>query len=932
MFKLVKKYLKVSVVPVALIVILLICQAFADLKLPNYTSDIINTGIQNGGIEDCVPDSVREEQFEQLMAFVSSEGDGNAQTVPQKISKSDLERIMLFISDEQKKAVVGDYELSGSTYSLKSSANTQALNEVMKKPMAYYFVISAVSELTDEQDFKALEGKMNTGMSDFGALEKRLVNTADFSSAEGIWTFLEKLPYASRENLIKKITEKITEENFSKDELSDVLDIACFVFYKTNNDKFGLKTISCKTEEFVRGQYILDKESKVYRLKGELSPEARARLSDVLRVPEFFVYVTDMMKNDPEGAKELIPQGTQLSGNSILPFEAGTMGELSEQKKSKLMSFIGLDKDASAADIIAVFPNSLKSKLVASVSEKMGDMFETMSDGCAKTWLRNEYKAQNIDVNKIQMRYLFKEGLKMILVALVIMTCGVIVALLSGRTAARFGRDVRSDIFSKVMSFSNAELNKFSTASLITRSTNDVQQCQMVIVMFLRMVLYAPLIGIGAVIKVFKTNLSMSWIIGVAVLLIILVVGLMFIFVMPRFVKMQELVDRLNKVTREILTGLPVIRAFSTEEHEKKRFDKANTDFTKVNLFINRTMALMMPLMTLLMTGVSVLIVWIGAHNIDKGTLQVGDLLAYIQYTMQILIAFVMISMISIMLPRASVAGKRIYDVVTTKPSIVDKKEVREPDASKRGLVEFDNVSFKYPGAENSVLENISFTAQPGQTTAIIGGTGSGKSTVVNLIPRFFDVTSGAVRVDGEDVRDLNQHKLRELIGYVPQKGVLFYGTIDSNLRYGRQQASEQEVKRAAEIAQATEFIDAKPEGYNSEISQGGTNVSGGQKQRLSIARAIVKNPEIYIFDDSFSALDFKTDSTLRAQLNKYTKESTVIIVAQRISTIMNADKIIVLDEGKIVGSGTHNELMKNCKTYKQIALSQLSKEEIGDE
>ena len=513
--------------------------------------------------------------------------------------------------------------------------------------------------------------------------------------------------------------------------------------------------------------------------------------------------------------------------------------------------------------------------------------------------------------------------------ALLGMAASIMVAFLASRVGASAGRDLRSGVFHKVVGFSNNEFNHFSTASLITRSTNDIQQIQMLIVMLLRMVLYAPILAIGGVLQVMKTNVSMSWIIGLAVIIIAFVVLLLFLVVMPKFKVLQNLVDKLNLVTREILTGLPVIRAFSTEKHEEERFDDANRTLTKTNLFVNRAMTFMMPVMMLVMNGVSVLIVWTGAHGISDGQMQVGDMMAFIQYTMQIIMGFLMLCMISIMLPRAAVAADRVEDVLKSETMIHDpKKEKRFPEDGK-GVLTFDHVSFRYPGADEDVLEDITFTAKPGETTAIIGSTGSGKSTLVNLIPRFYDVTSGDITLDGVDIREVKQHELREKLGYVPQKGVLFSGDIASNIMFGNSHGSDDEMIEAAEIAQATEFIDTKPEKYKSPISQGGSNVSGGQKQRLSIARAIAKHPQVFIFDDSFSALDYKTDVTLRRALAEKTSGSTVLIVAQRISTILHAEQIIVLDEGKVAGKGTHAELLKNCPVYREIAESQLSGKEL---
>ena len=518
----------------------------------------------------------------------------------------------------------------------------------------------------------------------------------------------------------------------------------------------------------------------------------------------------------------------------------------------------------------------------------------------------------------------------MIGIALLSMLCAVGIMFLSSRVAANLGRTLREKIFKKVLQFTRKEFTEFSTASLITRTTNDVQQIQMLITMLFRTVVYAPIMGIGAFIRVLtNSNNSMAWVIGLAILCIIAIVLILFIIAMPKFKKLQDLVDRLNLVSREILTGLPVIRAFNTEKKEEKRFNDANTNLMKTNIFVNRTMSIMMPALMFVMNSVMLLIVWVGAGKVDEGIMQVGDIMAFIQYTMHIVISFLVISMISIMLPRAAVSARRINEILETDPSIKDKEEVKEFKEDKKGYVEFKNVSFRYPDADTEILEDITFTAKPGETTALIGSTGSGKSTVVNLIPRFYDVTGGELLIDGVNIKDVPQKELRSRIGFVPLRGVLFSGTIESNIKYGKNSMSDDEMKKAAEIAQATDFIERKEKGFNSEIAQGGNNVSGGQKQRLSIARALAIDPEIIVFDDSFSALDFKTDSKLREELSKQTKGKTVIIVAQRISTILNADQIIVLDEGKIVGKGTHKELMQNCEEYKEIAMSQLSEDEL---
>ena len=558
-------------------------------------------------------------------------------------------------------------------------------------------------------------------------------------------------------------------------------------------------------------------------------------------------------------------------------------------------------------------------------------MNESIISQAAIVQVKNEYKQIGMDTDKIQNDYIFMAGLQMLGVAFISMVSAIIVMLLSARVAAMLGRTLRDKVFKKVMGFSTKEFREYSTASLITRSTNDIAQIQNLITMLFRVVVYAPIIGIGGVLHVMNnSDNSMAWIIALAVGAIIVIVLALFSVAMPKFKKLQDLIDRLNLVSREILTGLPVIRAFNKEKKEEKRFDDANKDLMKANVFVNRAMSMMMPLLMFVMNSIMILIVWAGGHKVDEGLMQVGDMMAFIQYTMQIVMAFLMISMISIMLPRASVSAKRINEIIDKEPRIKDKKETKKFDPSKKGLVEFKDVSFRYPDADAEILEDINFTAEPGKTTAIIGSTGSGKSTIVNLIPRFYDVTGGELCIDGVNIKDVSQKDLRNIIGFVPQKGMLFSGTIESNIKYSDETMSDERMTKAAEIAQATEFINDKENKYKEEISQGGGNVSGGQKQRLSIARAIAKDPEIFVFDDSFSALDFKTDSKLREALAENTENKTVIIVAQRISTILNADKIIVLEDGKMVGMGTHEELMENNETYRQIALSQLSEEELN--
>lgn len=561
--------------------------------------------------------------------------------------------------------------------------------------------------------------------------------------------------------------------------------------------------------------------------------------------------------------------------------------------------------------------------------DAMGDMSDMMISQVATQYVQQEYIDQGVDLNAMQRHYLFVTGGKMLAMSVLMIVVAIFAGLLASRTAASISRDLRQSVFQQVVSYSSAEVNKFSTASLITRCTNDVQQIQMVMVILLRMILYAPILAIGGIFKVVSTHTGLGWIIIVAVGATMgTVFGLMSL-AMPRFKKMQTLVDNVNRVSREILTGIMPIRAFSREKHEEARFDVANLELKSTQLFTNRVMTFMMPSMMLIMYCVNGMIIWFGAHNIDSGLMQVGDLTAFLTYVMQIVMAFMMMSMISIMLPRAGVAADRIQEVLTTEPTIHDASDAKD-DTNGRGEVEFRDVSFRFPGGEHDALEHISFTAQPGKTTAIIGSTGCGKTTLLNLIPRFYDVTEGAVLVDGIDVRDLTQSSLRSLLGYVPQKGILFSGDIESNLKFGGDHITDEQMVQAAEIAQATEFIDSKVDHYHSPIAQGGSNVSGGQKQRLSIARAIAKQPKIFLFDDSFSALDYKTDTALRRALNENVKDAVVIIVAQRISTILHADQIIVLNDGRIDGIGTHEQLLRTCTTYQEIARSQLSAKELG--
>lgn len=645
----------------------------------------------------------------------------------------------------------------------------------------------------------------------------------------------------------------------------------------------------------------------------------------ILEKEDLYV-INDINKEEKEKLGNKISKPLVLS--SILEDE-----EKSQLIKAQIIQNLNLSYNVEQIELFELLkdiPEEQLNKLISQVEKQLDSMNESILKQASINNVKQEYKIIGINTDDIQNRYIFIAGLQMLLIAFISMTSAIIIMFLSARLAAKLGRILRDKVFKKVISFSTKEFREYSTASLITRSTNDISQIQNLVPMLFRVVIYAPIIGIGGVLHVLSnSDTSMAWIIALAVAIIITIVLVLFIIAMPKFRKLQDLIDRLNLVSREILSGIPVIRAFNTQQREEKRFDEANQDLMKANIFVNRAMSIMMPALMFIMNSIMILIVWVGGHKVDEGIMQVGDMMAFIQYTMQIVMSFLMISMISIMLPRASVSAKRINEVIDTIPSIKDKDKIIDFKDDKKGLIEFKNVSFRYPDADSEILTDIDFTAKPGETTAIIGSTGSGKSTIVNLIPRFYDVTRGEILFNGVNIKDISLKELRKKVGFVPQKGMLFSGTIESNIKYGNPEMPDENMIKAARIAQAEEFILSKKNKYKSEISQSGNNVSGGQKQRLSIARAIAIDPEILVFDDSFSALDLKTDSKLREALSKEIKEKTVIIVAQRISTIMNAEQIIVLDEGKIVGKGTHKELIKNCETYKQIALSQLSEEEL---
>lgn len=655
-------------------------------------------------------------------------------------------------------------------------------------------------------------------------------------------------------------------------------------------------------KDFLKEYPILATEA-IYVLNTTNEAEVE-KINPMMAKGLMIVSTIDQAINDPEKAAEV----SQKMGFDLSKFPQGM----------------------DVFSMLSSMPETQRSAVINSIDEKLSAMGSSMIVQSAIGSVKDEYKALGVDVAKLQTNYLLKIGGYMLLLTLATVACSITVGYIASKVAAGVARDLRRDTFKKVESFSKTEFDRFSTASLITRTTNDITQIQSAVMMIVRMVFYAPIMGIGAILHAIDKSPSLSWIIALGVLVLICLVVTVFSIVMPKFKIVQSLVDKLNLVTRENLSGMMVVRAFNNQNFEEERFDKANQDLTKNNLFVNRVMVVMMPIMTLLMSGLSLLIIWVGSHAVAEATMQVGDMMAFLQYATQVVMSFLMLSMLFIILPRSTVSANRIADVLAVEPVVKDPKEPKPFGKNTQWSVEFRNVSFRYPDAEEDVLHDISFTALPGQTTAIIGSTGSGKSTVVNLIPRFYDVTGGAIYVDGVDIRDVKQIDLRDKIGYVPQKGMLFSGTVESNLRYADGNASEEIIRNAAAVAQATEFISAMPEEMQSEIAQGGMNVSGGQRQRLAIARALVKAPPIYIFDDSFSAVDYKTDTALRKALKKSTGGSTVLIVAQRISTIKNAEQIVVLDDGKVVGKGTHEQLMKNCKTYQEIALSQLNKEELA--
>ena len=711
--------------------------------------------------------------------------------------------------------------------------------------------------------------------------------------------------------------ETVTPEKAPKSEMDKI------ELFMDKNDK-----------DFVNSQYKSEKykNKDILVLKENISDKNADKLADKLTKPMLITY---MLEKGEKG---------ELSSDSVSgkidnkDFQKIMENGVKEMTPENQMKFMEINKKSQAGEtvdmfeILPLFSENTMSQITDVMNHKLKAFDKLGEDTITQVvtpYTESLMKSAGVDTDQVRMNYLFKAGALMLGYAGVIFVCMIVVSLLASIIGARFSKDIRSHAYNQIINFSASESNKFSNASLITRCTNDIQQIQMVIVIMLRMIIYAPILGFGALLKVTNMSSGMVWVIALAVGVILVLVASLMVVAMPKFTALQKMVDKVNLVSREILTGLPVIRAFSREDHENERFDHANKTLTKTNLFVNRVMAIMMPAMMFIMNGTTVLIVWVGANETNAGNMQVGDIMAYIQYTMQIIMSFLMICMASIMIPRAFVSAKRLGEIYDTEITIHNPENPKEFEEKQKGVVEFKDVTFTYPGAEEPVLKDINFTAKPGETTAIIGSTGSGKSTLINLIPRFYDTTKGSVTVDGQDIKDVKLTDLRDKIGYVPQKGILFSGTIKSNIAFANEDLPMEKIEKAAEIAHATEFINEKPKKYDTHISQGGTNVSGGQRQRLSIARAIANEPEVLIFDDSFSALDFKTDVAVRKALSENIKNSTILIVAQRISTVLNAEQILVLDNGKIVGKGTHKELLNNCQVYRDIAESQLSKEEL---
>lgn len=897
-----KKYFKKYWLLFVLAIVCIFGQAYTELTLPDYMSDIVSSGIQAGGFDSAISPVLSEDTYKHLMMFVSSKDQKVLEKSYKKTLAKDVDKSYYKTFKKAKNKTL---------YILKKDYDEEKLNKILTKPMLIVYSMDKMKPGTKQ--YKQFSTKISSAITSAKeGYQKGLdgYNQGLSQYNSGIAKYNEGVKkYEQMLSAIKQYDNALNQLNSQFGSYDKVKEMQNTLMTQYNALPDGDAKNQLQTQLNGLNQAVAAYE----KLNGSAS-----QINQLRQQAPTVKKQLDQAKDKVASAKPQLDEAKQKLDDAKVKIDAMQ----SNLDSGNLYYFI----DAMGT--------KERNKMFESIDKQMKTMGESTMKIAAGEGVKAEYKKLGANVNDVQNQYIAHKGVQMLAIALLGAVASICVAFLASRLGAGVAKDLRLAVFKKVESFSNSEFNKFSTASLITRSTNDIVQIQMVIVMIVRMVLLAPVMGIGGIFKALENSPSMTWMIFLVVIVIFCVLGVTFAIAMPKFKIVQQLIDKLNLSMRENLSGILVIRAFGNEDESEKRFDKANKDLTKVNLFVNRVMVSLMPIMMFIMQGMSLLIIYFGAKQVDLGNIAIGEMMAFLQYAMIIVMSFLMVAMIAIMLPRASVAANRVAEVLATEPMIEDPENAEAFVEDKKGLVEFNHVTFKYPGAQEPVLSDIDFVARPGETTAFIGSTGSGKSTLINLIPRFYDVTEGNVKVDGVDVRECNMHDLRDRIGVVPQKGLLFSGTIESNIKYGAPHLTDEELQEVIDVAQAKEFIDTKPLGVEEPISQGGTNVSGGQKQRLAIARALAKNPEILIFDDSFSALDFKTDATLRKRLGEMTAKThnTVLIVGQRIASIMHADQIIVLDEGKIVGKGTHEELMKTCDVYQEIALSQLSKEELDNE
>ena len=907
-----RKYFKKYWVLFVLAIACIFGQALSELSLPDYMSNIVTNGIQAGGFDNAVSEVMSTATYDHLMLFVSGK---NKTLIKKSYQFTKAEDVKASLYKTYTKAKGQDL------YILKSGVNKDKLNDAMVKGMLIVYSLDTMDK--DSSSYKKFmkqinknldkaESGYNKGLKGYNkgvkgyttGLSGYKKGVSGYQTGVAQYNKMKKAA-AGYDSAIAKLNASFGSESKAK-----AMQAALTAQIAATTDPMTKAQLQGQLKGVTAGVTAYGKLSQLAKLKASL-PAMKKKL-DAAKVK------LDAAKKKLDAAKEKLASAKKKL----------------DAAKAKIDKARANAKSGNFYYFLDAMTQKQRNKMFESVDKQMKTMGESTMKIAAGKAVKNEYKKLGVNTDKIQTNYIITAGVQMLVIALLGSIAAIVAALFASRVGSGVARDLRRDLFGKVESFSNAEINRFSTASLITRSTNDITQVQNVTIMFIRLVCFAPIMGIGGLIKAVNNSPAMTWVIVLVLVVLFVIMGMTMGIAMPKFKIIQSLIDKLNLSMRENLSGLLVIRAFGNEEESERRFDASNEDLTKVNLFVNRVMVSLIPMMMFVMNGVTLLIVYVGAKQIDLGNISIGQMMAFLQYGMMIIMSFLMVSMIAIMIPRASVSGKRIAEVLETKPEIVDPVTPMAFVESKRGVIEFDHVTFSYPGASEPVLNDITFTANPGETTAFIGSTGSGKSTLINLIPRFYEATQGSVKVDGVDIKNVKMHDLRERIGVVPQKGLLFSVTIRSNLTYGAHDATDEDLEKVAEVSQSKEFISTKEEGLDAPISQGGTNVSGGQKQRLAIARALAKNPEILIFDDSFSALDFKTDAALRKELNAMCAKTknTVLLVGQRIASIMNAQQIIVLDEGKIVGKGTHDELMKNCKVYQEIAYSQLSKEELGNE